>query len=1031
MLFDMTLAASQAPATVSPGQTGVVLYRLSITWNNLLGSRTLASLRLTNTTTGPGTVAQRDAELGTLRLYRDNGNGTFDPGGADVFLKQATAASGAVLFSGLNQTCQANVAVNLIVVADLPLAVRDGDALDLGVQSGSDVTFDQAVTFTNTFPLAPAGTFPPDGMIAAQIGVGAVGSASVIAGSNDNLVLHVLLPGNGYQADQLQQLAVTNSGTAQAGSEIGALKCWADDGSGSFDPALDRLIGTMAYTGARWQFTGLAEPVPAAGLRLFFSVDVPLFATNGRTIRLALPTLPDQGVVVASGNDGPRDRAVESPNERTVSTANRVTLAAASLVPASARPGQRDVVLLQIAATNDYGTAQVLDRLTVSNAGVGGSVAERDHAVQALRLRADGDGNGVLGDSLADPVIASGFFADGSASFAGFTHTLPAGSTRHLFVTADLSLTGAADADTLSARILGPFDVGLSDTTRLVSSWPLDSRARVAVDGMVAAQCTAAPTPAVTLAPDDAGVLALDVVVPRNGRSDDLLARVELVNLGTASNADLAELRLWRDGGDGSATPGAGDDIDLGVLAWTGSSWLSPPLSQPLGIAGARLFAVLSVATSPADSSTVRLAVPVNGFTVASGNDGPLDGAVANPTMLLISNSPLLAALSLSPAASAMGQTVTATMVVRNTGGESIDGVTPSALVPSGAGGLTLQGGPVPASVNLPPGARDTLRWTYLASQPGTVRLSGTASGTGNPSGTPRPTLEASSGPHQVFAQATDLDASVAASLPGTVNLGQTGVVPLTLHLSNAGGSQVSSVRFRGFRIALGDEAGAGIVPDALLARVTVHQGTTERLARTTLESSGDEIDLTLATPVVIGAGESVDLTLGFDLLASTAVTAFRAVLVDPAWCVAEDANSGAPVNVRFTPPLPAATGLARVVEAPTRLEITALPGTAATVGPGQADVPLIGVRLLNPGTTGITNDVRVAAIAVDASDTLGAALVRLADQVQWLRVRSGGQTITSRAVLAADGSRLALALSPAVSVPVNTPVDLFVSGDI
>src|SRR5438477_436047 len=139
------------------------------------------------------------------------------------------AGPGAWWLWGFGQACPAGGTTTLVVGTDVPLAVRDGDALDLAIQSASDLTFDQAVTLSNSFPLAPAGAFPLDGMVAAQIGVGPVGSASVLAGTNDNLALNVLLPANGYQADQLQQLAVINTGSAAVGSEIGALRGWVDD----------------------------------------------------------------------------------------------------------------------------------------------------------------------------------------------------------------------------------------------------------------------------------------------------------------------------------------------------------------------------------------------------------------------------------------------------------------------------------------------------------------------------------------------------------------------------------------------------------------------------------------------------------------------------------------------------------------------------------------------------------------------------------------------------------------------------------
>src|SRR5439155_2250835 len=194
----------------------------------------------------------------------------------------------------------------------------------------------------------------------------------------------------------------------------GALRGWVDDGDGIFDPARDRGLGTLAYTGGnRWQLTGLAEAIPVGGLRLFFSVDVPTFATNGLTIRLALPTLPSPGVGMASANDGPLDQLVGSPIARAVSTADRVTLTTAAIAPAVVHPGDRDLPLLHLAAENRYTTTQRLDRLTVTNAGVGGTALDRDRALQSLTLRVDGNGDGVLGDSLTDPALAGAIFTNG------------------------------------------------------------------------------------------------------------------------------------------------------------------------------------------------------------------------------------------------------------------------------------------------------------------------------------------------------------------------------------------------------------------------------------------------------------------------------------------------------------------------------------------------------------------------------------------------------------------------------------------
>jgi hypothetical protein len=1030
--LNVVVTATQGPRTVRPGDANVVLMSIVIdnTYTALGGPRFLRSLRLTNTTSGPGSVAARDAELGVVRLHRDDGDGVFDSG--DNLVDQRAAAAGSITFAPVNEPTPANSTVRFFVVTNAPAVARDGDALDVSIESSSDVVFDTTASFGNAFPLAPAGNFPVDGMTAFQIAVGATAPGSLLAGTADNLVLDLVLPANGYEPDVLQQLSLTNLGTALNGQDITALEAWVDDGNGVFSPQSDRRLGALAFTGARWQITGLAESMPAAGLRVFVTADLNDFAVEGRTIQLSLPTVPDAGVGVASANDGPIDRPAGALVGRAVSTANRVTLVAASVPATVVRPAQSDVPVLQITAANSYATPQALDRLIVTNAGVGGTTAQRDQAVQALTLRLDGDGDGVLDDAATDPPLSMSFFTDGRAAFGGLGLSVAAGASRGLFVTASVSPTGAADGDTLSARIAGPLDVSFSDTTRVVASWPLDSRARAAVDGMVAAQLDLMATPAATLAPDDSGVVALDLHIPRNGHVDDTLQRLELANLGTASAADVADLRLWRDGGDGAFGAGSGDDIDLGAATWTGTSWLSPPLAQALGVSGARVFAVLRIAPAATDGATLRLAVPLQGVTVASGNDGPIDGARSNPTTLLISNSPLLASLAIAPAASTNGQTVSVAMVVRNAGSETIDGVTASALSPSGAGSLTPATGPTPASLSLASGAADTIRWTFVAASAGDVSLAGHAQGTGNPSGTARQSLDAASNLHRVFDRATSLDADVITSLPPTVNRGQASVVPLTLRLSSSGGAQAAPVRLRGLRVRLEDEAGAGIVPDQLLKGVAVQEGTTVRLSRAVLESSGSEVDLTLDAPAVVEAAETVELTLSMDLSSTTTVTGFRVVIVSDAWLVAEDENSGASIPVRLVSgAFPVRTGLARMVEASARLDVGPNSMTGAHAGPGQVDVSLVSLRFTSPGAAGITNDVRITAMAFDADDTTSVPLGRLADVLSWIRVRTAFQTLASRAVFTSDGTSLTLSLSPALNVPVNTPIDVFVSGDI
>src|SRR5688572_17036971 len=158
----LNASASQSPSTVRPGQPDVTYFTLTITSSNLIQVQ-LTSLVLTDTTSGTGTRAQMDAELGTVRLYRDIGAATYEPG-VDVFVAQAVASGGKVRFTPISVNVPALGSVRLHAVANVPLGVRDGDRIDLMVLSASDMTFNLGGPAGGA-PLHPSGDFPVDGMI--------------------------------------------------------------------------------------------------------------------------------------------------------------------------------------------------------------------------------------------------------------------------------------------------------------------------------------------------------------------------------------------------------------------------------------------------------------------------------------------------------------------------------------------------------------------------------------------------------------------------------------------------------------------------------------------------------------------------------------------------------------------------------------------------------------------------------------------------------------------------------------------------
>ena len=1026
-----TVAAVQTGTVVRPGARTVPLLAVTIA-NHEGAARSLVSLDVKNATVGPGTKDQLDSELGDLTLYLDDGDGTLDPA-HDPKQFATVAVDGSVHFTPVHVDVPALGSVRLFVAADVSLGARDGDALDLEVADSTSALLAPSSFARNGWPLRPVGSFPVDGLVAPQIAVHSIPPGNLLAGSTRALALDLTLPPNGYQPDRLLRLSVANNGTAEAGTDVTRMNAWVDDGDGVFDPARDRALGELVNTGDRWQRTGLSEIVPVGGLRLFVSVDLADLALDGRTVLLGLPQGTDGGVGMESGDSGPLDQRVENPFALPIRTTDRVTVAAAALDPMAVHPGDHDASLLHLILTNSYTTARTLGRLAIENATSGsGSRLELDREIQSLTLREDGDADGILGDLSSDPAIGVGSFANGVVTFTGLSWVLPAGASRHLFVTADVSPRDAADGDVLGARVSDPLAMHFEEPVSVTGAWPVTSGAQLTVDGMSAAQITNWGAPGASLGPDEGPRLALDVTIPRNGYENDELRSVRIVNLGTAGAADLAELHLWRDGGDGVFTPGSGDDQNLGPLTRTGAEWRSTLLSEALGAAGARLFASVTTTAVPSDSATVDLALPIGAIENQSGNDGPRDALVANPQPLVISTSPLLATLETETRASTVGQTLRLRMTVRNAGNETVQAIAPSTPAISGSGTASLQAGPSPGTMTLAPAQSDSFVWVYLASGPGDVQFRADAAGVGTVSGLVRRAVEVSSNGHDILIPVADAGLVPVQSMPLEVSRGQAGIVPFSLTFTNQGGTGASTVSLRGLRIRVEDGNGAPIVPADLITSVVVAEGTNVYLATSTIPGTGSDLDLVFDAPAYVTPEQPTTLSFRLDVSASATAPSFRVAIVDSTDIVAEDRTSGAPVRIRLeTGSFPLRSGTARLVAEPTELRISDVPSSEQRVAAGSKDVPLLGLQLRNSGIDGVTSDVRVGSIAVTVTDTTGAPIPSPHDWLDRVVVRTATQTLAVRILGGADGPDVTLALAPPLTCPVNAPIDLTILGDV
>ncbi|MFH1842504.1 MAG: hypothetical protein ABIF77_04805 [bacterium] len=1029
------LVAPQADLEVWPrGDPSTVLELILI--NEASRPDTLTSLRLVNTASGPGSQAQLDADWKALELQIDSaarfivGETEIEPGAS-----QAVFEHGELTFNTPRLILAHGDTVTLTVTGQASLQARDGDVLAVAVERAEDLGLTLPVAATE-WPLAGQAELTVDGFVTAQVDLRPITSEAFAVGSQRNLVLDVGLPPNGYTTDSLERLNVVNLGAASPDHDLAALEAWADDGDDSFDSGSDTRLGAFAFTGDRWELTGQAVDIPLTGRRFYVTADIAETASPlANAIRLGLPALPDVSVGMASGNDGPLDMALVNPSSQSISAVDQVILATEPIAPGTAFPGDQALAFLHLVATNTYSVDRVLTGLRVTNITTShgaSNQAELDGVLTQLRLRWDGDGDGVLGDLTSDPILGAAACIDGIAVFSGLTRQLPADDVRHLFLTADVSLTDAVDGDVIGLQINDAVDLTFSEATSVITSWPVDSGARWTVNAMAAIQIVNTPVPQVSLAAGDGPILALDLVVPSNGYLADNLVELDLENRGSATSDDLAELRLWRDGGDGSFDAGAGDDLDLGALVSIGDIWHTPTLDEPIPVGGIRLFTSVTVGLTPVDSATVQLGVPQHGITVASDADGPVDTAVESPTTLLLSTAPLLSTLEFSSAYSTVGQEVTVRMQVRNVGSEDIQGLQPSALTADSLGVISWLDGPSPGSLYLDGGATDTFTWTYRGEALGRVRLTGNAFGIGVVGGLLRSSLPSITSNHQVLEPVDQLNLFPTANMPFFINRGQLDMVPLSLTLVNPGGSDSADALLQRLQIRLEDEDGTGIVPAELLTRIALVEGTNVYLERTDLETSGCLVDLTLEHSVTITGDEPVTLGLRLDIAPDAMVTTFQISIESLDWFEAEDGVSGAPVPVVLQEgDLPIQSGLGRLVAEATGLQVSGLASADLSAGLGQQELPLLTLQIENPGLEELSSTVQVGSFTFGLVDSFGAAIADPSRFLSGLCVRGGLQSHAQRSLTAEDDSVITVFLSPPISAPVNTLLEVTLFGNV
>jgi len=367
-----------------------------------------------------------------------------------------------------------------------------------------------------------------------------------------------------------------------------------------------------------------------------------------------------------------------------------------------------------------------------------------------------------------------------------------------------------------------------------------------------------------------------------------VLVSLTVSNSGGATASGLAvPATPFRVAGTGGATVSAGP---------------SPPLPASL-VGGAGV--TLTWTCTGASAGPVWLTTTMTGADANSGQG--LTTGPATSGAVTVETAAVLAAAAASPASVMVGDWVTVTLTVTNTGGQAAVGVNPTMAISPGAGLVVLKAGPAPAGpVTVIPGAAQTFGWTYSVAGRGSIGFAPAAAGL-------TCTAVGVTGTATVFMQA-QAPAQLAVDLlelsPTAVNLG----APVTarLALRNAGDA---TLRVTGISpvIGIGTTGGLGAPgPSAPSLPFLLTGGASQ--AVTWQHGTGAPCGTVYITAMAAGVEIATGRSLAVGPVASNVV-----------------GLAGAPAAIAFTPAVPQAVGGERVL-------LTAYVTDTCGIGvPGQA----------------------------------------------------------------------------------------------
>jgi hypothetical protein len=304
--------------------------------------------------------------------------------------------------------------------------------------------------------------------------------------------------------------------------------------------------------------------------------------------------------------------------------------------------------VLAFRVSNSFNGAETVESITVRDASRGyGTAAQVRSNVDSLTLYVDSNGNSRLDPS--DGRIAAAEFTSALTTLTPSPYVIGPGSSRRFFVSAVIG-EYPHDGDSLDLFLLPDTDIALGDGSVAAGPDTLNSLGFNIIDGLIANQVHLTASDFTTVSPGEGIFNALTIDIPRNGYAQDVLQIFSVFNAGTADTLDLDSLLLYKDGGDGVWT-GAGQEVRIGDLSFTGDQWELSGINTPLAAQMSRFYLAAKLSGQPEDGATLSFGVPLHGLEMASSNDGPVDAGVEPPGTISVvsSESVIVRAVKINP----------------------------------------------------------------------------------------------------------------------------------------------------------------------------------------------------------------------------------------------------------------------------------------------------------------------------------------------------------------------------------------------